>query len=49
MKLPMKGKRRYSVFWAVMLLSHTLLINNICAQTYGTQYISYVLEHNGRL
>ena len=47
MKLPMKGKRRYSVFWAVMLLSHTLLINNICAQTYGTQYISYASNTTG--
>ena len=42
MKLLMKEKRGYFVFWAVMLLSHTLLINNICAQTYGAQYISYV-------
>ena len=41
MKLLMIKKRGYFVFWAVMLLSHMLLINNICAQTYGTQYISY--------
>ena len=47
MKLLMKGKQRYSVFWAMMLLSYTLLINNICAQTYGTQYISYVSNTTG--
>lgn len=28
MKLLMKGKRRYAVFWAVMLLSHILLISD---------------------
>ena len=47
MKLGMKEKRIYSVFWVVTLLSYTLFINNICAQTYGAQYISYASNITG--
>ena len=47
MKSAMKRKRIYPVFWTVMLLNHTLLINYVCAQTYGAQYISYVSNING--
>ena len=42
MKSAMPDKRVYFAFGAALVLIHTLLINNICAQTYGAQYISYV-------
>ena len=42
MKSAMTDKRVYFAFGVALVLVHTLLINNICAQTYGTQYISYV-------
>ncbi len=38
---------RASVFLAALLLSHTLLANNICAQIYGTKYISYASDKSG--
>ena len=42
MKSAMTDKRVYFAFGVALVLVHTLLLNNIYAQTYGTQYISYV-------
>ena len=47
MKLAMKDRWVYSVFWAVMLLSHALSVGAICAQNYGVQYISYASNIKG--
>lgn len=47
MKSAMTDKRVYFAFGVALVLVHTLLINNICAQTYGTQYISYVSNITG--
>ena len=47
MKSAMIDKRVYFAFGVALVLFHTLLINNICAQTYGTQYISYVSNITG--
>ena len=49
MKSAMTDKRVYFAFGVALVLVHTLLINNICAQTYGAQYISYVSNLTGRL
>ena len=40
-------KRVYFAFGVIFVLVHTLLINHICAQTYGAQYISYVSNITG--
>ena len=47
MKSAMTDKRVYFAFGVALVLVHTLFINNICAQTYGAQYISYVSNTTG--
>lgn len=47
MKLTKKNKCMSSVFFAVLLLSHTLFISSICAQGYGVRYISYTSNKSG--
>ena len=47
MKSAMTDKRVYFAFGIALVLVHTLLLNNICAQTYGAQYISYVSNSTG--
>ena len=47
MKSAMTDKQVYLAFGTALVLIHTLLINNICAQIYGVQYISYVSNTRG--
>ena len=47
MKLTIKDKRVYFVFWAVLLLSYTLSVSNICAQVPGIGYISFASNRSG--
>ena len=47
MKSAMTDKRIYFAFGVALALVHTLLVNNVCAQTYGAQYISYVSNLTG--
>ena len=47
MKSATADKQVYLAFVVALVLVHTLLINNISAQTYGAQYISYVSNITG--
>ena len=47
MKSTMTDKRVYFAFGVALVFVHTLLLNNVCAQTYGAQYISYVSNTTG--
>ena len=47
MKSALTDKRVYFAFGVALVFVYTLLVNNICAQTYGAQYISYVSNLTG--
>ena len=47
MKLAIKEKRIHSVFWAVLLLNHTLLISVVCEPSHGLGYISFASNRGG--
>lgn len=46
MKLAMKEKRIYSVFWAVLLLI-PLLVSAVCERSHGLEYISFASNRGG--
>ena len=47
MKSAMTDKQVYLVFGVTLVLIYALIINNICVQAYGVQYISYVSNIRG--